>query len=891
MKSNSVIPAFRKALQSIGYDNQCIASDYSFADFSGGAATLNRIPLAAFSDYPFTYRTARIGVFLANGHLSGEKEVLRFRALGAPLVFEVGQQNIRAWSVGFEQAKPISDAFSAEQIESIFGKNKGSWNPKALGRVRSPADVPPKQQRDFFDLGLLPVLEGFFQDKLKDLLERTFQETAECYKSVHSQDPDVSFLFPYLFRFVTAKIFMDRADAKGWDNLGGPREILEKAERHSGSGLLDQLPKEFFDKRVLTKAWECISETFHFQNLSVPDLAFIYESSFINKDTRRKLGIHSTPRGLADYIVENLPWEDIPVGNRHVFEPFCGHGIFLACALERLDRDLDPELTGKQRHSYFRRMLVGVEKDPLALEVCRLVLTLSDYPNENNWQLHHEDIFSWSGWDSTLNSATVVLANPPYEPFPVEERQRISATKAQPPAEFIYRLMRKPPTMLGLVLPQSFLSHPSYQEANRQIASYYEQVSIVELPPLFNYADNETIALLASGRNKTSKYVTVRYAEVRPNATDFFLHDSKVSGARSSKIEIGADRKTFTLWIPPKGSLFDRFGKGPFLKSVANLHQGIKWIGRTDGQPKTSPRTDVASNTNKDGFLFGVEKMAGNLTQFQICVFRFLSLLPEHHDPRDKAWQHPWRQRKVVCNAGRLERKSPWRLAARADSEGLAFTKQFIAIWPKDGVSEFALAAILCSPIANAFSFEKDLERHNHIATLERLPVPAEEHLHPTGVLHRLAEKVQSLLTMKDHTVVTPAEEMKRLLLSLDAAVLEAYELTPREQRRLLDQFKGWKRPIAVPFTGYFPDHFKDMISLQDFVAIQYDWDTVNERRCDLIEKDISGQPLTDEERDNLDHLQHLADLLVRLKAPYPLDQLDDFIEKLKAEGKWKSSI
>jgi hypothetical protein len=127
-------------------------------------------------------------------------------------------------------------------------------------------------------------------------------------------------------------------------------------------------------------------------------------------------------------------------------------------------------------------------------------------------------------------------------------------------------------------------------------------------------------------------------------------------------------------------------------------------------------------------------------------------------------------------------------------------------------------------------------------------------------------------------------------LLRLDAAVLDAYELPDRVQRELLDQFQGWRRPVAVRFNEYFPDHFRDVISLRDLVTVQYEWETANDRRCELIEKDILSDGLTAEERTELDHLQLLADLLVRLKAPYPNDQLDSLISQLKADGKWSDS-
>jgi hypothetical protein len=137
---------------------------------------------------------------------------------------------------------------------------------------------------------------------------------------------------------------------------------------------------------------------------------------------------------------------------------------------------------------------------------------------------------------------------------------------------------------------------------------------------------------------------------------------------------------------------------------------------------------------------------------------------------------------------------------------------------------------------------------------------------------------------------VEDSEQIVESFIRLDCAVLEAYGLPTRVQRQLLDQFQGWKRPVAVPFTGYFPEHFKDAITLKDFVAIQYDWDMANERRCDLIEKELSKAGLTTEERAELDHLQHLADLLVRLKEPYPLEELGTLVADLKTKGKWQPS-
>ena len=279
--------------------------------------------------------------------------------------------------------------------------------------------------------------------------------------------------------------------------------------------------------------------------------------------------------------------------------------------------------------------------------------------------------------------------------------------------------------------------------------------------------------------------------------------------------------------------------------------------------------------------------MAGNFWQFQTANLRYLSLRDEDHHPRDRANRRTWQTRKTVVNAARFERKAPWRIASYADGQGLAFTKQFFAIWPHNGVSEFALAAVLSSPLANAFSFTLDLERHNHISTLKRLPLPPLIYLKPRGVLDRLAKKTQKLIqTEHDKGLIKPAR-IKEAIIRLDAAVLDAYGLTAHQQRQLLDQFAGWKRPLCIEFDHYFPKHFNDVITLTDFVAIQYDWDKTNDRRCDLIDKEFSKTGLTTEERHELDHLQHLADLLIRLKAPYDFSVADELITQLKAKGQW----
>ena len=701
-------------------------------------------------------------------------------------------------------------------------------------------------------------------------------------------------LFAFLFRFVTAKIFKDRGDALGWADLDTPLEILKAAEKHTG--LLDRPESDFRRRRILEAAWTSVSRNLHFQNLAVPDLAFVAESAFISDHTRNEFGVHSTPAGLAEYIVEQLPWGEVPVEERVVWEPFCGHGIFLAKALERLGRDLGPEFTPRKRHAYFQQRLIGIETDPLSLEICRLVLTLSDYPNGNSWnRLHHADVFKWPEWDAALSEATAILANPPYEPFTHGYREQIRATKTKPPAEMLHRILAKPPKLLGLVLPQAFLSDPVYRDANRRIARRYDSVQIVELPRIFRYADNETVAIIASGLREKGQTVTVAYSEVKKDGIERFLEDWHVSEPRNAEILVPGEKDTapFSLRLTPTDAIFAPLRNFQKLGEVTEIHQGIHWIRRTDGKPKTAPRNDVVLGKRKDGFEPGAEKMRGNLFQFQLRTTRYLSLLDKHQDPSTKANRRPWKNPKVVCNAAALDRDSPWRMQSYADVNGLVFTKQFFAIWPSSDVSQFAVAAILSSPIANAFFEAEDISRRdNRILTLAKLPLPPLAHLQPDGFLHRRASALQEMLAVRDFQQPIEMEVVREAVLRLDAAVLDAYGLDASVQTRLMRQFNGWARPLPPPFDqffkGYFPVHFEEEITVSELLAITYDWEKTSRKKTALIEKKIR-RVASEKELAALKRLKFLTEARGEIYAP--LSSQSGLVSKGMRSGAVESAV
>ena len=182
------------------------------------------------------------------------------------------------------------------------------------------------------------------------------------------------------------------------------------------------------------------------------------------------------------------------------------------------------------------------------------------------------------------------------------------------------------------------------------MARRYSSIQIVELPRIFRYADNETVAVMASGLRTEGQKVRVRCAKVRKDQIEQFLNDFQVCEERSRDIpvppQVGGAK--FTLRLPPGDSIFGRIQSKSRLGDLAEIHQGVHWNARTDDKPKTAPRTDVAANKEKKGFHRGAEKMNGNLAQFQLRTIRYLSLLDKDQDPSTSANKRSWEKRKVV---------------------------------------------------------------------------------------------------------------------------------------------------------------------------------------------------------------------------------------------------
>jgi hypothetical protein len=562
--------------------------------------------------------------------------------------------------------------------------------------------------------------------------------------------------------------------------------------------------------------WDRFQNAFNFQNISVDDLAFIYENTLIRKETRKRFGVHSTPSIIAEVMVDRLPFESLLEHERFIIEPFAGHGVFLVAALRRLRELLPVSLSDEERHKYLRDRLTAIEVDTFAAEVCRLSLMLADYPNPNGWQIIPEDVFASDILDKQLKTSQIVLCNPPFEDFTLQEREhyRDKIQSVHKPHEILNKVLENPPAMFGFVLPKSAIMGERYIDIQNRIARTYEQIETIALPDrIFAFSDQETILVLASKRNKSAKAnVFIRTFWVRENDRQSFLQMGRLPVGINKNINRSIHTAPVSLWNVPLSDIWDYLKTNPNLKEITNVHRGIEW-----NISLNTNRSILISSGSMPGFKKGLDKVPGKIEPYRAQEFVYLNM--DERYKRTNAHSLPWDRPKVIVNRAVISR-GPWRIVGVPDRNGLVCRENFIAIWPKTNITVEVISALINSPLVNAALYVRGGKRLNQNYMLEQIPIPFPEAI-DTEKITRLVITYTDLRSKIEGSASEPIiQKCVQTLMEIDGLVLKAYDLPPRLERKLLEYFRGYPRPLPFDFPEYYPEDFRPCIPLYKYLEM-----------------------------------------------------------------------
>jgi type I restriction-modification system DNA methylase subunit len=801
-------------LGGLGYTGGLLQRQYSFVDWFQSSNPERIVPAAAFGQTPQSYDSACFAVLLSNGRF-GEELVGDCRALGAPYAFEVRQDRVVKWRVGRDlgSSKEVL-CIEPSQLDRVFKQHQQDWAGVDVLRSKGIGFKLGPRQLDFIDLGLIPALEHQISTKLDRLFREIVQDSIKLLSRDNRNNPDsLRSIYRLIFRFLAGKVLHDRGikPFRNFDDQTKRTEILRAVENHYGEPLPAPTNTRLLDF-IAASIWSKLD----FRNLSVEVLAYIYENTLVDADARHRLGTHSTPHSVARYIAHQIPFEKLAVDERKIMEPFCGHGVFLVAALQRLRELLPASMDAQERHNYFVRMLQGFEIDGFALEVSRLCLMLADFPNHNGWKLKNQDTFLSKNLGASLRDCRVVLSNPPFEDFTPEEKALYPVnTSVHKPVEFLNRVLGNLPSdgMLGVVLPRQFVDGRGYRDVREKLSKRFESTDLVALPEgIFENSDAESVLLIATDprNNSDERRFRIVFTEVAERDRDRFLSEYRFT-RRAEAVRLASSVRE-SLNVVRFEEIWDRLKYFPVLQKSADIHRGLEWQAPFDA-------ARYVSSTQKPGFRAGLYR-AQDLYAFSLPHHVYLNTQEKHR--RGGAFGLPWEKPKTFVNARRISR-GPWKMAAFGDTSGLTGSQNFHALWPLFPWTPNTLAAVLNGPLANAFVDSFESARDIRIQTLQSLPMP-QFGSQEISVLEGLVQAYQRIVDVKSAGFLNQIDEVRAraALLAVDAFVLKSYQLPPRMERQLLDAFQGVARPVPFGFTEYFQEGFASNIPLWMYLTPEY---------------------------------------------------------------------
>lgn len=804
-----VLADVKRAFHDIGYHRDWMRERYHFADLYAANTREQEIALGVFGQEPLDYRSACFGLEFKSADEPPETVLNRMRALGAPQLFYVVNGTTQRWQIHADHVSK-AETVPTHNLDKLIKDHQPTWNPQAFLRAKAGFVPPGPQQIDFIDMGLLPALEHEASRKIDGLVRRVCS-LAEGFHQERNLELDVGNMFSLVFQLLVGKLLLNRGIATTPQiDFSDVELVLGAVRNHYPSEDQAALQNRGLPQDILQKIASEVSASFSFANLSAETLTYVYENTFVSAPSRKKLGIHSTPSYLADYILTQLPLEQIPLDQWNVWDPTCGHGIFLIAAMRRMRALLPDDWTGRQRHQFFSKRLHGVDIEKFSIEVAKLCLMLADFPEANGWDLLNRNIFTGTLIEERARTASIVVGNPPFEAL---EQTKPLVRK---PAELLRRILPHMPqgAMLGMVLPRAFLDGADYRKERDVLLRQFDLINVTALPDrIFTYSEVETSIVIARKQKEKSSFFL--YREVHDNDRMAFQSSLRSTWEERTPNAYFAEMHRNKIAVPRLRDVWQALANQPTLSAIATVRTGIRYKARKHHPNLGTTFYKEAGESRR----LGIENVTDTFMQYTATGQRYFSMDPELQ--QNGAYLYAWDEEKVIVPASRSAR-GPWRYAAALDRNGLCMSRRFYAVWPKKvnaaiKVLASVLAAILNAPVAMAYIYTHTAQKDITTEAYEAIPLPR---LNDLAQAHdRLAALVERYMGLSQ-APNRDENALKMALLDIDAEVMRLYDLSPQQERQLLDLFWGdTRRRVPFDFQGYFPPNFEPWIPLHTYIS------------------------------------------------------------------------
>jgi methylase of polypeptide subunit release factors len=554
---------------------------------------------------------------------------------------------------------------------------------------------------------------------------------------------------------LTSLVLRDRND---WRDLP-PLELVNEAARQFPTTYGWYNKTTVYERRLLAGLIQQLGEGINYRSLDPAILSHVYEEGLVFEDDRGQLGIHYTPPLLAQRLLQELPVELVAPDKRYVLDPACGSGTLLVAAHDRL-RDLQPKHWSEtQREQDLIVHLRGIDVDPFAVEIAQLTLLLNANPARNGWKIDEQDTLKLN---PKLADCTILVTNPPWN-YHSEQGERHQAA-----SDFVSWSVKAlaPGGLLGIVLPQSWLSTNYSTHVRNELTDALEVFEIWRLPEgIFETSALASSVLLARKRDGLGGRGHRMVREVQKSEVKEFFEEghSKVTYIVPDTADDIWKRLTMPGTTLPTQRL-DTLAtvlSGPQPKSGITDHgQGILYLDR-----------------------FGVVRPYASVTEQMLWRVNFPD---DFQTSRGAAIID---KKKVLVSAARNP-SNPWQLRVALDPIGVAARNSVRGVAPNNQEDDdllYALCILLGSGFANSFIGFYGAERNIPARALKEMPIPTD-----SETLSRLAR-----LGKEASEAAAQGEQVRLLRIVIDAeqAVWDAYGITERNRRGLTRRLGGHAAP------------------------------------------------------------------------------------------------
>ncbi len=811
-------------LTECGYSSSQIAESFRIDQ--------NVIDVAAFAGKPWDNWSACLAAVNLNGDSKGS--AAKAKSLGATSVFVCGPQGIDWWGMG-AQGPTGSRPIRWPDLSGFFREHKAELAPQTIYDAKLGRQPANRGQMTFFDVGLMPAVEKERGETLLRLVRSEIENFHDDLGDRIKSEQDWEHVYRAVFWLLTAKVLNDK-EVPNFINVhrADVKDAFASIGRHHG--VTDSLPP--FGAKGLAamgQVWARLLNCGSLADVSSEAIAYLYEHALIDKavqegktdpdakpmSVRKRRGVHGTPSVLRDHMLSQL-WpliEDIDPANRNVLEPACGHAPFLTGMMRWL-REWNASGEPVNSHKLMRDRLVGLDNWSFARELAKLNLTVADAEHKNSWQIIDGDMFAPGVLRGYAERAHILLSNPPYESFVKVGAKRYLNTDEPVTAETqgVEMLKRTVPHLppggvFGVVMPVGMLHDKESKDIRKLLLKDFDLSEIsVFADNLFEHGDHEVAVLMGRKKKPRSTSPILMYRRVREGGMAAFKERLEFTWEREVLPSRFAQSDDADMRVPELDDVWLHLSAGPTLNDNATVAKGLDFKGETLPAGCWTIRAESAqsgvlgyANVDEDLQIYSLPK-AVRLNTDPRAVLSFRA---------GKATGRP----QVLLNYAPVARK-PWKLKATLDENGYALTSRFSAIRPRDGgPSALYLWALLNSPVANGFAYDKLGKRDILVGTMRTLPVPPRSPSHEAAI-EQAATKYRTLAIAKAAAKPAPSglfnqkmsptappptnTEVQAALLAMDAAVLRAYNLPVRLERQLLDLFNGVERKgVGCSFTSY----------------------------------------------------------------------------------------